>query len=109
MKLVKDLRGHMHVKEKHPKKKIKLFLTMAMALIFSLSFSTLAFAEEITPVPLDLTGVTSAITGSLSVTQITVIIAAVVGAGMAFVIYWFGARKVLHGIQNAFKKGKISV
>ncbi|MDF2859086.1 MAG: hypothetical protein K0Q87_4937 [Neobacillus sp.] len=55
----------------------------------------------------DFSSVTSALTGAFSVGQITAVIASVLGAGVAFVVIWWGSRKLVNGIIGAFKTGKL--
>ncbi|MDF2943572.1 MAG: hypothetical protein K0S01_2430 [Herbinix sp.] len=93
-----------NVFKKFSKSKLGLMLTMAM--IFAMTLCSTAFAA-VTPAPLDLDPIQDAIMGSISVSQIALIIAACIGAGMGFVLLWFGARKLVRSIMSAFKKGKL--
>lgn len=49
-----------------------------------------------------------AITASITPTQLITILASIVGIGMAFVLMWFGARKIKQIFVSAVTKGKIS-
>lgn len=49
----------------------------------------------------------SALEASVAPTDIVTLLAAVIGAGMGFVLVWFGSRKVASGFFGALKKGKI--
>jgi len=51
------------------------------------------------------TSVTSAVTPA----DIVSIIGIVFGAGIMFVLVWFGARKIFNGVMSAVKRGKIRV
>jgi len=55
----------------------------------------------------DFSEIISAITGKLTVAEIGGLIAAIIGAGMGFVLLWFGARKLVKAIVSAFKTGKL--
>jgi hypothetical protein len=67
-------------------------------------FGVQAFAASTTT---DFSSITNAITGKLTVAEVAAIIAAIIGAGMGFVLLWFGARKLVGSIIKAFKTGKI--
>lgn len=56
---------------------------------------------------IDFTAITDAITGSMNVAQIGVVVGIVLGASVGMVVFWWGARKVVNGIYEAFKSGKI--
>ncbi len=103
MKLVRDLRGHLVVKHE----KMKLGVMMALAMIMSMSVVNIAMAAEPTPVPVDFSGVTDALTGAFSVSEIASVIGVVLAAGVGFVIFWWGARKLVRGVISAFKSGKL--
>lgn len=65
---------------------------------------------EVTPTPgaVDFSQVTTALTSSFTVSEVLGIVAIIVGAGSAFVLAWFGARKIIRAVQSALKNGKIS-
>lgn len=60
-----------------------------------------AVAEVIKPLQ-------EALVGSITPAQLVTILAAIIGVGMAFVLMWFGARKLKQIFTNAVTKGKIS-
>lgn len=51
----------------------------------------------------------TALTSSITPTQIVAVLAAMVGVGMTFVLMWFGVRKLISIFRKAVTKGKISV
>lgn len=102
MRLVKDFRGHLHLKS--PKTKVLTMLSLAM--VMSMSLCSLAFAAT-TPTPVDFSGVTSKLTTAFNVSEIASVIGVVLGAGVGFVIFWWGARKLVNGVISAFKSGKL--
>ena len=51
----------------------------------------------------------STLSSSVSAADVLTLIGSCVGAGMAFVLAWFGGRKVVRSFTAALKKGKISV
>lgn len=55
----------------------------------------------------DFSAITSAITGSMNIAQIGVIIGAVLSASVGLAVFWWGARKLVNAIIGAFKTGKI--
>lgn len=60
-----------------------------------------------TPAPIDVSQITTAITGSVSTGTILTVIAGIIGTGMAFVLMWWGARKIKSGALSAIFKGKL--
>ena len=48
-----------------------------------------------------------ALVASITPAQLVSILASIVGVGMAFVLMWFGARKLKQIFANAVTKGKI--
>lgn len=50
-----------------------------------------------------------ALTGSITPAQIVTVLAGIIGVGMAFVLMWFGVRKLISIFRKAVTKGKISV
>lgn len=48
-----------------------------------------------------------ALVASITPAQLVAILASIVGVGMAFVLMWFGARKLKQIFTNAVTKGKI--
>lgn len=51
----------------------------------------------------------AALVASITPGQIVAVLAAMVGVGMAFVLMWFGVRKLISIFKKAVTKGKISV
>lgn len=51
----------------------------------------------------------TALTSSITPTQIVGVLAGMIGVGMAFVLMWFGVRKLISIFKKAVTKGKISV
>lgn len=56
-----------------------------------------------------LTPLVTSVTSSVTPTDIVSIIGTVFGAGIMFVLVWFGARKIFNGVMSAVKRGKIKV
>jgi hypothetical protein len=85
-------------------KKNKLVLISAVSLGSAL-LPCSAFADVITSTDYQtvLEGATSAIT----VSSVATIIAYIVGAGIGFVFFWFGARKAVSSFMAAVTRGKI--
>lgn len=50
----------------------------------------------------------TALVGSITPAQLVSILASIVGAGMTFVLMWFGARKLKQIFTQAVTKGRIS-
>lgn len=51
----------------------------------------------------------TALVGSITPAQIVLVLAAMIGVGMTFVLMWFGVRKLVSIFKKAVTKGKISV
>lgn len=51
----------------------------------------------------------TALTSSITPAQIVGVLAGMIGVGMAFVLMWFGVRKLISIFKKAVTKGKISV
>ena len=51
----------------------------------------------------------TALTSSITPAQIVAVLAGMIGVGMAFVLMWFGVRKLISIFRKAVTKGKISV
>lgn len=51
----------------------------------------------------------SSATGTLNIGNIVAIIGAGIGAVIGLFLAWWGARKLVHMLVNAFKKGKVSM
>lgn len=50
----------------------------------------------------------TALTSSITPGQIVSVLAGIIGVGMAFVLMWFGVRKLISIFKKAVTKGKIS-
>ncbi len=100
MKLVKDMRGHLHLKSKSTK--VSAFLAVAMVMTMSLCSIALA-----TPATTDFSSIQAALSTEFTVAEISALIASVIGATVGFALLWFGARKLVRAIISAFKTGKI--
>jgi len=85
--------------------KKKVLATFALSLALIASITSTVFASTTT----DYSSITTAVTGELTVAEVTAVIAAVLAAGMVFVLLWWGARKLINGIVTAFKTGKIKI
>lgn len=51
----------------------------------------------------------TALVASITPGQIVTVLASMIGVGMAFVLMWFGVRKLVSIFKKAVTKGKISV
>lgn len=58
---------------------------------------------------IDFTGYISALTSSISVTEVLAVLAAVVGVGMSFFLMWLGVRKATRGFTTAVSTGRIRI
>ena len=58
---------------------------------------------------IDFSPVITALTSSVTPTQILSLIASIVAFGIPFVMMWFGVRKVIKIFKAAVMKGKITV
>lgn len=56
----------------------------------------------------DLSSFITALTGSITPTQILTILASVIGIGMTFFLMWLGVRKAVKIFSKAVKNGKIT-
>lgn len=61
---------------------------------------TTSIAEVIAPL-------STALTSSITPAEIVAVLASIIGVGMAFVLMWFGVRKLKTIFTNAVTKGKI--
>ncbi len=57
----------------------------------------------------DFSGLLSALTGSITPTQVLTVLAAVIGVGMAFFLMWLGVRKAIRAFTSAVSSGKLSL
>lgn len=51
----------------------------------------------------------TAITETMSVSQIVAMIAGIIGVGMTFVFLWWGVRKGFRAIMSAVTKGRLKI
>ena len=51
----------------------------------------------------------TALVASITPAQIVLVLASIIGVGMAFVLMWFGVRKLVSIFKKAVTRGKISV
>ena len=58
---------------------------------------------------IDFTGYISALTSSISVSEVLTVLASVVGVGMAFFLMWLGVRKATRGFTTAVSTGRIRI
>ena len=93
-------------------KKIKAFFqskVCKMASVVSVATAILpvaAYAEEL-PATVDMSPITTALTTAVTPAMILTIIATALGAGLVFVLVWFGSRKIASVFIRALKTGKI--
>ena len=55
----------------------------------------------------DLSGFVTALTSSITTTQVLTVLASVVGIGMAFFLMWLGVRKAVKAFTSAVASGRI--
>lgn len=61
------------------------------------------------PSPSDWATVVSAVTDTFSIANIASFVTAVVGAGIGFVLFWWGLRMAFRSIMGAVKNGTLSI
>jgi len=89
--------------------KLKKMTAIISCLIASVSTSAIVFASGGTN-QIDFSEVTQAITGAgFTVGTVMSIIGSVLSAGLSLVLAWWGARKLINAIMNAFKNGRVKV
>lgn len=71
--------------------------------------SILATAASTAVSSTDWKAVLDAMTAQISVSTVVGVIAATVTAGIGLVFMWWGVRKLLSAIMNAFRKGKLKM
>lgn len=49
------------------------------------------------------------LTATISIGNIITIVVSVIGASILLVFFWWGLRKIIRAVMNAFRKGKLSV
>ena len=62
-----------------------------------------------TATSIDFSGYITALTGSITVTEVLTVLAAVVGVGMTFFLMWLGVRKATRGFTSAVATGRIRI
>lgn len=62
-----------------------------------------------TSTAIDFSGYITALTSSISVTQVLTVLASVVGVGMVFFLMWLGVRKATRGFTSAVATGRIRI
>lgn len=63
--------------------------------------------EGATSTAIDFSAFITALTGSITVTQVLTVLASVVGVGMAFFLMWLGVRKAVRSFTSAVANGRI--
>lgn len=71
--------------------------------------SILASAASTAVTSADWKAVLDALEAQISVSTVVGVIAATVAAGIGLVFMWWGVRKLLSAIMNAFRKGKLKM
>lgn len=57
----------------------------------------------------DISGILTAVTSQITIANVVALVASAIGAGITFVLAWFGVRKLIGVIMAAFKSGKLKV
>lgn len=65
--------------------------------------------EAASTTTLDFSAFVTALTNLINPTMTLTVISAIVGAGMGFVLMWFGIRKAINCFGSALFKGKLRV
>lgn len=58
---------------------------------------------------IDFTGYITALTGTITVSQVLAVLSSVVGVGMAFFLMWLGVRKATRSFTTAVSTGRIRI
>lgn len=80
-----------------------VFDLLAFKMVTALASSTATVTAA------DWSAVVNAMTGQISVSTIVATLAVFVGAVIGIVFMWWGVRKAVRTIMEAFRKGKVSV
>lgn len=64
---------------------------------------------ETTPATIDFSSFITALTGSITPTQVLAVLASVVGVGIVFFLMWLGVRKAVTGFTSAVANGKLKI
>ena len=78
-----------------------------VAVVAAMSCMMVGTAFAAAPAPVDYSDITEALTGSFGIAQIAAVIGIVLASGVTFVLFWWGSRKLVNGVINAFKSGKL--
>ena len=84
--------------------KKKLVALLTLSLTIAMCVGGVALASES---GMNLDAIESSLTSAFSVSEIATMIGTIVGAGVGFVLTWWGARKLVNAIISAFKSGKL--
>ena len=84
--------------------KKKLVLLLTLSLTIAICVGGVALASES---GMNLDAIESSLTSAFSVSEIATMIGTIIGAGVGFVLTWWGARKLVNAIISAFKSGKL--
>lgn len=87
--------------------KNKKFVCITACLMLTLAFASVCFASGDHLDGLSFTPIISAVTSQISPMDIVTLIGMTIAAGMAFVLAWFGIRKVIKALKGAIFGGKI--
>lgn len=80
-------------------------LTLALCLTLALGSSCFAASGDLAG-SLSFTPIINAVTDAISPTDLILVIAATIAAGVGFVLAWFGIRKVKGALSRAIFKGR---
>lgn len=90
--------------------KSKKFLVCSALMLLTLALGCVCFASgDSLSSSLDFSPITEAVTSLITPTDIIIVIAGVIGAGMGFILAWFGIRKVVNALRNAILRGRLKV
>ena len=84
--------------------KKKLVALLTLSLTIAMCVGGVALASES---GMNLDAIESSLTSAFSVSEIATMIGTIIGAGVGFVLTWWGARKLVNAIISAFKSGKL--
>lgn len=83
--------------------KKKLVALLTLSLTIAMCVGGVALADS----GMNLDAIESSLTSAFSVSEIATMIGTIIGAGVGFVLTWWGARKLVNAIISAFKSGKL--
>ena len=84
--------------------KKKLVALLTLSLTIAMCVGGVALASES---GMNLEAIESSLSSAFSVSEIATMIGTIIGAGVGFVLTWWGARKLVNAIISAFKSGKL--